>query len=51
MNQEEVVIKNLKRGLYKMEIDGVFIGTFDEKELEDGINIAGKAIIAARNPS
>ena len=44
MNQEEVVIKNLKRGLYKMEIDGIFIGTFDEKELEDGINIAGKAI-------
>ena len=27
-----------------MEIDGIFIGTFDEKELEYGINIAGKAI-------
>ena len=44
MNQEEVVIKNLKRGLYKMEIDGIFIGTFDEKELDKGVNIAGKAI-------
>lgn len=44
MNQEEVVIKNLKRGHYKMEIDGIFIGNFDEKELDRGINIAGKAI-------
>ena len=44
MNQEEVIIKNLKRGLYKMEIDGIFIGNFDEKELDEGINIAGKAI-------
>ena len=44
MNQEEVVIKNLKRGLYKIEIDGIFIGTFNEEEFDVGINIGGKAI-------
>ena len=27
-----------------MEIDGIFIGNFDEKKLDEGINLAGKAI-------
>jgi len=39
-NDENFLIKNLKKGEYSLYIDGVFIGNFTHKQLENGINLA-----------
>ena len=43
MNQELVVVTNLKRGKYGVRIDGEAIGEFTDGELKAGVNIAGNA--------
>lgn len=39
-NNENFLIKNLKKGDYSLYIDAVFIGIFTHKQLEKGINLA-----------
>ena len=40
LNQENFVIRNLKKGNYYFYIDTVLVGNFTNKELEQGINLA-----------
>jgi endoglucanase len=40
LNQENIVIKHLKKGNYTFYIDTVLVGIFTNKELEQGINLA-----------
>jgi hypothetical protein len=39
-NNENFLIKNLKKGDYSLYIDAIFIGIFTHKQLEKGINLA-----------
>lgn len=39
LNQEFLSFKKLRKGNYKLSIDGVFIGSFNEKSLENGIRL------------
>lgn len=41
LNRELLAVKNLAKGQYKIEIDGVSVGTWDEKALQAGVNLAG----------
>jgi hypothetical protein len=40
INREPLRIVGLKRGIYVLKIDGEMIGTFNNDELTDGVNLA-----------